>query len=201
MYLRLSRISAIVKGMIVIMRVITGSARGKKLKTLEGLDVRPTSDMVKEAIFSIIQFDVPSSSVLDLFSGSGQLGIEALSRGASHCVFVDKSKSSLAVTKENLTHCGFLSQSRLLNMDSTEYLKVGKKGIDIAMLDPPYNQGLIMQCLNEIERILNDSAIVVCEHEALLTLPEEVNGLKLSKRYRYGKTALSVYKLNNNSEE
>lgn len=183
------------------MRVITGSARGKKLKTLDGLDVRPTSDMVKEAIFSIIQFDVPSSSVLDLFSGSGQLGIEALSRGASHCVFVDKSKSSLEVTKDNLTHCGFLPQSRLLNMDSIEYLKVGKKGIGIALLDPPYNQGLIMQCLLEIEHVLSDSAIVVCEHEAVLTLPENVKGLKLSKRYKYGKTALSVYKTKDSGEE
>lgn len=183
------------------MRVITGSARGKRLKTLDGLDVRPTSDKVKEAIFSIIQFDVPYSSVLDLFSGSGQLGIEALSRGASHCVFVDKSKSSLAVTKENVTSCGFLQKSRLLNMDSIEYLKVGKKGIDIALIDPPYNNGLVLDCLNEIGRILNDGAIVVCEHEASLTLEENIGGLYLSKRYNYGKTSVSVYRSNNDSEE
>lgn len=183
------------------MRVITGTARGKKLKTLEGLDVRPTSDMVKEAIFSIIQFDIPSAHVLDLFSGSGQLGIEALSRGAAHCVFVDKSKASIKVTKENISACGFLSNSRILNMDSFEYLSVGKKGIDIALLDPPYHQNLVLNCLDKIERVLNDNAIVVCEHESETTLPDAVGNLILSKRYKYGKIALTVYRLNKESEE
>lgn len=183
------------------MRVITGTARGKKLKTLDGLDVRPTSDMVKEAIFSIIQFDIPGANVLDLFSGSGQLGIEALSRGASHCVFVDKNRASIDVTKENISSCGFLNKSRILNLDSLEYLNVGKKGIDIALLDPPYHKGLILDCLNKIDRILNDNAIVVCEHEAEITLPDTVGDLLLSKIYKYGKIALTVYKQNKESEE
>ncbi|MCD7773170.1 MAG: 16S rRNA (guanine(966)-N(2))-methyltransferase RsmD [Ruminococcus sp.] len=177
------------------MRVITGTARGKKLKTLDGLEVRPTSDKVKEAIFSIIQFDVPAASVLDLFSGSGQLGIEALSRGAEHCVFVDKSKASLDITRENISSCGFLDRSRILNLDSLEYLSVGKKGIDIALLDPPYHQDILPRCLEKIERLLNDEAIVVCEHESELILPEKFGRLELSKRYRYGKIALSVYRL------
>lgn len=183
------------------MRVITGIARGKKLKTLEGLDVRPTSDMVKEAIFSIIQFDVPGANVLDLFSGSGQLGIEALSRGASHCVFVDNSKASIDITKENISSCGFLNKSRILNMDSFEYLNVGKKGIDIALLDPPYHHDLALSCLDKIERILNNNAIVVCEHEAEATLPDAVGSLSVSKRYKYGKIALTVYRLDTESEE
>ena len=89
------------------MRVITGTARGRKLRTLEGNDVRPTTDMVKEAIFSIIQFDIEGSEVIDLFSGSGQLGIEALSRGAKHCRFIDKSRDSLDVTRENVYAAGF----------------------------------------------------------------------------------------------
>jgi len=120
------------------MRVITGSCRGKKLKTLESLDTRPTTDMVKEAVFSIIQFDVPASSVLDLFAGSGQMGIEALSRGASHCVFVDSNPEAVAIVKDNVDSCGFNKESRVLCMDSLEYFKVAKAGLDIVFIDPPY---------------------------------------------------------------
>ena len=126
------------------MRVITGSCRGKKLKTLESLDTRPTTDMVKEAVFSIIQFDVPASSVLDLFAGSGQMGIEALSRGASHCVFVDSNPEAVAIVKDNVDSCGFNKESRVLCMDSLEYLKVAKAGLDIVFIDPPYRASSMM---------------------------------------------------------
>ena len=104
------------------MRVITGKARGRKLKDFEGRDIRPTTDMVKEAIFSIIQFDIEGSCVLDLFSGSGQLGIEALSRGAKYCRFVDKSQASAAVTRENITACGFVRDSAVTVMDSIDFV-------------------------------------------------------------------------------
>lgn len=144
------------------MRVITGNARGKKLKTLESLEIRPTSDMVKEAIFSIIQFDLPEASVLDLFAGSGQLGIEALSRGAKHCVFVDKNRAAYNVVNENIENCGFKKNSRVLLMDSLDYLKTAKKGLDIALLDPPYRMGLIEKALPLLDNKLNPSAIVVC---------------------------------------
>lgn len=176
------------------MRVITGSCRGKKLKTLDSMDTRPTTDMVKEAVFSIIQFDVPGSSVLDLFAGSGQMGIEALSREAVHCVFVDRNPDAVAIIKDNVSSCGFLKQSRVLNMDSLEYLKTAKAGLDIVFIDPPYRMGLIEQALPLVESKLNDGAIVVCEHEKELTLGEEYGRLKLHKRYKYGKTALTVYK-------
>ena len=92
------------------MRVITGLARGRKLTTLKGDDVRPTTDLVKEAVFSIIQFELDSARVLDLFAGSGQMGIEALSRGARECVFVDNSAKSIAVVKQNLQHTGLISK-------------------------------------------------------------------------------------------
>lgn len=177
------------------MRVITGSARGKKLKTLESLDIRPTSDMVKEAIFSIIQFDVPGASVLDLFAGSGQLGIEALSRDAVHCVFVDKNRAAYNIINENLENCGFKKNSRVLLMDSIEYLKTAKKGLDIALLDPPYHMGLIEKALPLLDKKLNEGAIVVCEHEKELTLDEEYGRLKLHKRYKYGKIAVTVFKI------
>lgn len=176
------------------MRVITGTARGKRLKTLDGFDVRPTSDKVKEAIFSIIQFDLPGASVVDLFAGSGQLGIEALSRGASHCVFVDKNRQSINIIRENVQNCGFVSSSRILNMDSCDYLRSAKDGIDIALLDPPYEQGLVLKALPLLEPKLSDNAVVVCEHEAGLELPDEIGRLVKKREYSYGKTiALTTY--------
>ena len=176
------------------MRVITGSARGRKLKAPEGNDVRPTSDLVKEAIYSIIQFDVQGADVLDLFAGSGQLGIEALSRGANHCVFVDKRAESIALCRENVMACGFLKQARILTSDSYDYLLTAKKGFDIALLDPPYSQGLIEKVMERLQGKINEGGIVVCEHEKELTLPDEFGELKLHKRYKYGKIALTVYK-------
>ena len=178
------------------MRVITGIARGKKLITLEGLDVRPTTEMVKEAIFSSIHFDLPEASVLDLFAGSGQLGIEAISRGAKHCVFVDKSKSSVDIIKKNIEACGFNSQARVLNMDSIEYLSVAKTGIDIAILDPPYRQGLIIKALPLIDRIMSDNSTVICEHENELTLDDCYGRLKKTKTKRYGKISLTYFSVN-----
>ena len=177
------------------MRVITGTARGKKLKTLDNLDIRPTSDMVKEAIFSIIQFDVPEASVLDLFAGSGQLGIEALSRGAKHCVFVEKNRPAYEIVNENLNHCDLKKNSRVLLMDSIEYLKTAKNGLDIALLDPPYRQGLIEKALPLLDCKMNEGSIIVCEHEKELTLNDSYGRMKLHKRYKYGKIAVTVYKI------
>ncbi|MBR4555812.1 MAG: 16S rRNA (guanine(966)-N(2))-methyltransferase RsmD [Ruminococcus sp.] len=175
------------------MRVITGKARGMKLATLEGTDVRPTTDMVKEAIFSIIQFDVPGANVLDLFAGSGQLGIEALSRDAASCTFVDKSKDSAAVVKENLSHCKLAGLASVENTDSLNYLKLTPKRFDIALLDPPYKQGLIDKAMPLLSRVMNEPSVVVCEHEREYLPAEEYGELKLRKRYRYGKIMLSVY--------
>lgn len=176
------------------MRVITGSCRGKKLKTLDTMDTRPTTDMVKEAVFSAVQFDVPGAAVLDLFAGSGQIGIEALSRDASHCVFVDSNPSAIAVIKDNISSCGFNSKSRVLNMDSTEYLKVAKHSFDLAFLDPPYGNGIIEKTMPLLEPLIGPGGIVVCEHERELTLPDSFGELTLHKRYRYGKIAVTIYK-------
>lgn len=178
------------------MRVITGEARGKRLKTLEGLDVRPTTDKVKEAIFSIIQFDLPEARVLDLFAGSGQLGIEALSRGAKSAVFVDQLKSSVNIVRENVESCNFSERSRILCMNAADYLRSGAV-CDIAFLDPPYSKGLISEVLPLLESKMSDRGIVVCEHEAVLKLPERVGKLKKKKEYGYGKNvALTTYYVN-----
>lgn len=176
------------------MRVITGDLRGKKLVTLDGERVRPTSDKVKEAMFSIIQFDLPGAEVLDLFAGSGQLGIEAISRGANHCVFVDKSKDSIAVVKENVESCKIASKTRILNYDALDYLKMAPKSFDIAFLDPPYENGLVAMALPLLEPKMNPMGIVVCEHESKLNLPESIGRLIKRKTYSYGKViALTVY--------
>ena len=114
------------------MRVIAGSARGRRLKTLEGMDVRPTTDKVKEAIFSAIQFDLPDAAVLDLFAGSGQMGIEALSRGAASVVFVDRSARSLQVTRENLESVQFAEQAQLHQTEAQSFLQSTAMQFDIA---------------------------------------------------------------------
>ncbi len=177
------------------MRVITGSARGKKLKTLDSYDVRPTSDRVKEAIFSIIHFDLEGSVILDLFSGSGQLGIEALSRGARHATFVDSSKNSADVTKENLTNTGFLASSRVVQMESIEFLRATNTTFDVALLDPPYNKGILHKVLPVLEKKMNPNGIVVCEHEKGAQLAESYGSLYQSRQYNYGKIYLTLFKI------
>lgn len=183
------------------MRVITGIARGRKLKNFEGQDIRPTTDMVKEAMFSVIQFDIEGCGTLDLFSGTGQLGIEALSRGAKFCRFVDKSKESAELTRENIALTGFKDISNVINADSIDFLRMGRYKFDLAFLDPPYNKGLIEEALPLLEPMMNDGGIVVCEHEKETVLPESVGKLKVKKVYRYGKTSVTLYKsaINENS--
>jgi len=184
------------------MRVITGKARGMKLKSLEGTElIRPTADMVKEAMFSIVQFDVEDAVVLDLFAGSGQLGIEALSRGAKKAYFVDSSPAAIAVVKENLAHTKMTDYAVIVNMPNSAFLRSAKERIDIALLDPPYGKKLIQRSLPALTEIMSDDGIIVCEHETECRLPEEENGFAISKTYKYGKIALTVYRRKKESEE
>lgn len=176
------------------MRVITGSARGRVLKTLEGLDVRPTSSMVKESVFNIIQFEVPCARVLDLFAGSGQMGIEALSRGAEHCVFVDASVASVDCTKENLKHTGLFEKSRVAAMDSIAFLKTTKDRFDIAFLDPPYNKGFLQEALPLLAPKMSDGGIIICEHPKEDALEESYGDFVKTKEYKYGKIMLTTYR-------
>ncbi len=183
------------------MRVITGSARGRVLKTLEGLDVRPTSSMVKESVFNIIQFDLPYARVLDLFAGSGQMGIEALSRGAEHCVFVDASVESVNCTKENLKHTGLFDRSRVAAMDAIGFLRTTKDTFDIAFLDPPYNKGLLQQALPLLTGKMSDGGIIICEHPKEDVLEECYGEFVRFKEYKYGKINLTTYKKRQVEEE
>lgn len=175
------------------MRVITGTAKGRKLNTLENLDIRPTTDRVKEAIFSSIQFEVVQAVVLDLFSGSGQMGIEALSRGAKYAYFVDNSRQSSDVTRDNLISTGLQSNSRVAAMDAIDFLKNTKCEFDIAFLDPPYERGILSDVLPILSEKMSAAGRVICEHELGLDLPIKFGKLILNKKYKYGKIAVTIY--------
>lgn len=177
------------------MRVITGIARGMKLRTLEGTDVRPTTDQVKESIFSIIQFEVENARVLDLFAGCGQLGIEALSRGAHSVTFVDNSRSSVAVVKENLEHTKLAKNTIVKNEDSIGFLQMTRDTFDIAFLDPPYGKGLIEEALPLLAEKMSDSGVIVCETAANEQLPETAGKFSIYREYKYGKIKLTVYRV------
>lgn len=175
------------------MRVITGSARGVRLETLPGEDTRPTTERVKEGLFSAIQFDIEGRRVLDLFAGSGQLGVEALSRGADHCVFVDRSAEAAAVVRRNLQAAGLFAKSQVLCLDSLSYLARPKERFDLVFLDPPYTSDLLLPALEAVEPFLNPGAIVMAESDGDLSLPEQIGGLTLTKVYRYGRIYLRKY--------
>ena len=146
------------------MRVITGSARGRTLLTLAGDDiVRPTTDRVKEAMFSILQFELEGRRVLDLFGGCGQLGIEALSRGAAACTFVDKDKQAVAVIQKNLEHTGLAGSAKVLHTDSFAFLSMTPEVFDIVLLDPPYASGQLQEALSLLNGRVAPGGVIMCE--------------------------------------
>lgn len=177
-----------------MMRVITGTARGRRLETLSGEDVtRPTTESVKEALFSMIQFEIEGRKVLDLFAGSGQLGIEALSRGASHCTFVENNRQAVAVVKNNIARCKLESKSYVFTGDAMSLL-MRSDCYDIAFLDPPYDSGIIQQCLVKLLPMMSQDGIVVCETSAAQQLEDSVCGWYADRVRKYGKTKLTLYR-------
>ena len=176
------------------MRVITGSARGMSLKTLEGDNVRPTTDKVKEAVFSIIQFELEGRRILDLFAGSGQLGIEALSRGAESAVFVDADKNAVRIVKDNLAKTKLDYKATVAQTDSLAFLSMTDRVFDIAFLDPPFSTGLLEKALAKVEPHIAEGGLVVCEHPFADELPDSQGGLEKQKTYKYSKTAVTVYR-------
>lgn len=176
------------------MRVITGTARGRKLITLEGNELRPTSEKTKEAIFSIIQFSIEGSKVLDLFAGSGQLGIEALSRGAESCFFIDQNKHAVSIIKENLKNTELVKQATVLNTNARTFLMNTDESFNIAFLDPPYSKGLIEQLLPLVEKRMEKDGLILCEFPFGETVPENLENFSLAKTYKYGKTSVALYR-------
>ncbi|MGI5888598.1 MAG: 16S rRNA (guanine(966)-N(2))-methyltransferase RsmD [Oscillospiraceae bacterium] len=176
------------------MRVITGRYRGRNLGTLSGYDtVRPTEQKVKESMFSAIQFSVPGARILDLFAGSGQLGIEALSRGAREAVFVDSSRDAAGVIRRNLASLGEEVPASVIVGDCLRYADRNPGKFDIIFLDPPYGEGLAEILADRLHRMLADGGIAVCETGGDEEMPESPAGLRLRKRYRHGRTSVWIY--------
>lgn len=175
------------------MRVITGIARGRRLIAPEGLDVRPTTEKVKEAIFSAVQFELDGSHVLDLFAGSGQMGIEALSRGAERAIFIDSSMRAIKCINENLRVTKLDKFSEVINRDSYDYIKLTMRTFDIIILDPPYRHNHIDNILPFAAKKLNDGGCIICEYEATADEPIAPEGLALRKTYKYGKINVTIF--------
>ncbi len=182
-----------------MLRIITGSAKGKKLTTLEGEATRPTSDRIKEAVFSSIQFDIENRAVLDLFAGSGQLGLEALSRGAARAMFVDSERPAIEVVKKNITACGFEGNAKFIVSDWRNYLRKAssRESFDLVFVDPPYAMQCCAECAERLagSGILLDGAIVVLEsgEEEIDLTSSAFKNYEAIKTAQYGKkTAVNI---------
>lgn len=178
------------------MRVISGTARGTRLKTPDGLQTRPTSDRVKEAVFSIIQFEIQGSRFLDLFGGSGQMGIEALSRGAVSATIVDGRREACKLIQENLRLSRLSDRAKVVQSDYLAYLDRCKETYDLIFLDPPYAEVFLEDSLKKISEIdiLSDRGIIICERPEDKALEIELPGLIRGKDYRYGKTWITLFR-------
>lgn len=176
------------------MRVIAGNARGTKLETLPGEEItRPTIDRVKEGMFSAVQFQLQGAAVLDLFAGSGQLGIEALSRGAAKCIFCDQNRDAAQIVQKNCKAAGVFGQSKVVCMQAEELLAATKERFDLVLLDPPYRCNTLQEILPKVAQVTNAGGIVLCESEPEAQLPETVGGLEMKKQYKYGTVRVTKY--------
>lgn len=184
------------------MRVITGTARGRKLRELEGAETRPTTDRVKEGLFSALQFDIEGRRVLDLFAGTGQLGIECLSRGAASAVFVDQRADAVKLIRENLALTALQDNARVVAGDSLEFLKSQKASFDLVFLDPPYEAKLLEPALERLAKfdILSPHGIIVAEHPVGCVLPALPAPYRIQKVYRYGKIGVTLYRRGGDEE-
>lgn len=178
------------------MRVVGGIAKGRRLKSLKGLNIRPTSDKVKESIFNILGNKIVDAVFLDLCAGAGGIGIEALSRGAKETVLVENNQRAAKLIKENLLLCNLEKVSKVVCNDAVRFLEDSDKRFDIIFFDPPYESDLFEKAMAVFDRkeLLNNDGILIIEHNSKTVLPEETNSLILLKKYKYGDTTLSLYK-------
>lgn len=181
------------------MRVITGLARGSRLETLSGDATRPTSEKVKESLFSAIQFDIEGRRVLDLFAGSGQLGIEALSRGAAFCTFVDRNTDAVQVIKRNLQHTHLYEKAQVVGVEAMSYLARPGERFDLVFLDPPYAADLLLPALEKVTPLVNDGGVLVCETDKD-EMPHRMERFSLFRTYRYGRIFVHIYRYNDPGE-
>ena len=160
------------------------------------METRPTTDQVKESIFNIIQFDIEGRRVLDLFGGTGQLGIEALSRGAASCTFVDQRRDAVALIRANLRHCQLSERARVVQGEALGFLSAARERYHLIFLDPPYQTDLLENSLKKIAEIdmLSENGIIICESPADKVLPELPRPYQKGREYRYGKIKITVYR-------
>lgn len=178
------------------MRIISGTARGVALKTLAGTDItRPTVARVKEGMFSAVQFMLPGARVLDAFAGSGQLGLEALSRGAASCVFLDESRAACAVVRENAAAARLSPKARVVQTSAGAYLARCTDTFHLVLLDPPYRHGTVQAILPQVARVMAPGGVVLAETELGAALPETCGALRLAKQYRYGTVLVTKYEV------
>ncbi len=182
-----------------MMRIVTGKAKGKRLATLEGNATRPTGERVKEAVFSSIQFEIEGRRVLDLFAGSGQMGLEAMSRGASHATFIDSSAEAIAVVKENATRTGFFADCHYLISDYRSFLRKARtrEPFDLIFIDPPYALSCVADALGRILEagVAAPDCLIVCEsgeEDILATAPALRPRFEIVKEARYGISHITI---------
>ena len=178
------------------MRVVAGKARGLKLRTIEGDSTRPTKDMVKEALFSIIYDKIQDSVFLDLFAGSGAIGIEALSRGAKEAFFIDVNKECTKIIEENISKAKMMEYSTIYNLDyNTALDKLMNIKFDVIFIDPPYNKGIGLKAIENIseKNILADDGIIVYETDEIEDIPEKIGRYKRYNYKKYGRNILNFY--------
>lgn len=181
------------------MRIIAGEAKGRKIVAPEGRETRPTSDRVKESLFNILMNEIGDAKVLDLFAGTGNLGLEAVSRGASQCIFVDNSRDSIKIIHKNIELLKYEDFCEVYDNDAYMALNVlHKRNIrfDIIFLDPPYHKNIIPLCIEKIAgyNILNDGGVIAAEHDIRDELADNIQDMSLCKRSAYGDTVLSFYR-------
>jgi 16S rRNA (guanine966-N2)-methyltransferase len=180
------------------MRIISGIARGRRIDAPEGLNTRPTSDRVKESMFNIIQKKIFDKAVLDLFAGTGNLGLEALSRGAVSCIFIERDKNTFGILKNNIKSLGFEKMCEVYNQDAFVALNLlGKRGIsfDLIFLDPPYGKGMIEKALEIINTgmLLKDGGLIVSEYDEKDIMPEKIGSIHIYRTEKYGRTRLAFW--------
>lgn len=177
------------------MRIIAGDYKGRRLYSPPDDKIRPTTDKVKEAVFSILTGYIYEANVLDLFAGTGNLGLEALSRGARHCWFGDSSRDSIRLLKENISYCRAEEKATVLQGDFRRVLQRLGEPMDVILLDPPYDGNLLPECFELIgeQGLLAEGGLIVAEHRREEKLAEEMGGFELIKERKYGTVVVSIY--------
>lgn len=176
------------------MRVISGTARGMKINTLNSDAVRPTTDKVKEAVFSMIRFELEGRNFLDLFAGSGQMAIEALSCGASHATLVDFSRESVRIIKENLHKCKLEDKATVIFTNANLFLEKCDFKYDIAYLDPPYFSSDMDKVLNKVPHVMKKTGVIICETKLDKPMKDSLGEFVIDKKRHYGKILITVYR-------